>query len=46
MTQDHYVGRRIARTGAAELLEAIDRRMVGVMETMGRPWIRGRNQDE
>lgn len=24
MTQDHYYGRRVAKTGARELLEAVD----------------------
>jgi len=35
MTQDHYFGRRIARTGAAELLEAIDRRVAIGRENHG-----------
>jgi integrase len=35
MTQDHYFGRKRAKTGAADLLESVDRPTSGTTEKHG-----------
>lgn len=44
MTQDHYFGRKRARTDAAELLEAVQREDGATNESHGKPWKRSCGQ--